>query len=106
MNATIDQPAVFTSGAQSSEEKPRYDLIPLEALIALAERFGFGATRHGARNYEKGYNDPQFVLDRYNHLLEHAHRAAAGDTSENHLAAVMCNAAMLIRLKALKEQAR
>jgi hypothetical protein len=90
--------AVFTSGASSSEQKPRYDLIPPEAMLALALRFALGARVHGDRNYEKGCHDPVFVRDRYNHMIEHALKAANGDTSEDHLAAVLCNAAMLIRL--------
>ena len=92
--------AVFGSGASSSEVKPRYDLIPPEALEALGKRFALGARTHGDRNYEKGANDPAFVTDRYNHLIEHAIKAANGDTSEDHLGAVLCNAAMLVRLKA------
>lgn len=95
--------AEFESGAKSSVEKPRYDLVPLVAMRAVAERFGYGAERHGARNYEKGYNDPSFVRDRLNHLLEHAMKAASGDTSEDHLGAVLCNAAILLRLKELRE---
>jgi hypothetical protein len=92
--------AVFKSGASSSEVKPRYDLIPPEALKALGQRFALGAATHGDRNYEKGANDPVFVLDRFNHMVEHAIKAANGDQSEDHLGAVMCNAAMLIRLQA------
>jgi hypothetical protein len=95
--------AVFSSGAKSSVEKPRYDLVPLSALRAIAERFGYGASRHGERNFEKGANDPAFVRDRFNHLIEHAMRAASGDTSEDHLGAVLCNAAILIRLRELRE---
>src|SRR5690349_17218789 len=92
----------FVSGAKSSIEKPRFDLIPLVALRAVAERFAYGASRHGARNYEKGADDPDFVRDRYNHLIEHALRAASGDASEDHLGAVLCNAAILLRLRELQ----
>lgn len=99
----IDMSAVFSSGAKSSVEKPRFDLIPLVALRAVAARFAYGAERHGANNYEKGANDPLFVRDRCNHLIEHAMKAASGDTSEDHLGAVLCNAAILLRLKELKD---
>ena len=91
---------VFASGASSSERKPRYDLIPPEALEALGRRLALGASIHGDRNYEQGWNDPAFIIDRFNHLIEHAIRAANGDRSEDHLGAVLCNAAMLIRLQA------
>jgi hypothetical protein len=92
---------VFNSGASSSEEKPRYDLIPHEAMTAVAKRFALGARTHGDRNYENGWNDAAFIRDRFNHLIEHAMRAANGDTSEDHLGAVLCNAAILIRLHAI-----
>lgn len=99
----MNNKAVFRSGASSSEQKPRYDLIPMEALQALAVRFGLGAKTHGDRNYEKGFADPEFVRDRFNHLIEHAYKAAGGDRSEDHLGAVMCNAAILMRLHTLAD---
>jgi hypothetical protein len=88
--------AVFGSGASSSEQKPRYDLIPAAAQRREAVRMGEGATVHGDLNYQKGKDDPAFILDRINHLLEHAIKYANGDRSEDHLAAVRCNAGMLI----------
>jgi hypothetical protein len=86
----------FTSGAKSSEQKPRYDLCPQAAFRRWAQRMAEGAKSHGDRNYQKGASDPVFRLDRINHLLEHAHKFAEGDRSEDHLAAVMANAGMLI----------
>lgn len=35
--------------------KPRYDLIPPEALDALAELYGTGAKKYGDRNWEEGF---------------------------------------------------
>jgi hypothetical protein len=93
--------AVFQSGATSSTEKPRYDLIPVTALRRLAERFGYGAEKHGDNNYKRGFNDQQFIRDRKNHLMEHVSNYLNGDTSTDHLAAVMCNAAMLAELERL-----
>jgi hypothetical protein len=86
----------FSSGASSSEQKPRYDLIPLEALRREAARMAEGAQTHGENNYQQGKNDPAFVKDRINHMLEHALLYASGDRSTDHLAAVRCNAGMLI----------
>ena len=88
--------AVFESGAKSSEEKPRYDLIPACALEREAIRMAEGARVHGENNYQKGKNDPTFITDRINHLIEHALKYAAGDRSTDHLAAVRCNAGMLM----------
>lgn len=95
----MDTKAVFKSGASSSEVKPRYDLIPPCALKRLAERFGYGARKHGDHNYRKGFSDPEFVRDRINHLIEHAFKYAGGDRTEDHLGAVLCGAAMLAELE-------
>ncbi len=88
--------AEFASGAKSTERQPRFDLIPLEAQTREAERMGHGADRHGENNYQKGKDDPAFIRDRINHLIAHALKYAAGDRADDHLAAIRCNAGMLI----------
>ena len=98
---------VFTSGAKSTVVKPRYDLIPLIALQLLAERFGYGAVRHGDKNYLSGSlrgptPDPEFIRDRQNHLFEHvAKYLETGSRAD--LSAVLCNAAMLAELGAFTD---
>src|SRR5438045_217019 len=96
---------VFDSGAKSAVEKPRYDLVPLSALRRLAERFGYGASRHGEGNYRNGANDAAFLRDRKNHLIEHAVKYANGDRSEDHLGAILCNAAILADLEQIADDA-
>lgn len=91
--------AVFESGAKSSERKPRYDLIPVSALEREAVRMAAGADTHGENNYRKGKDDPSFIKDRINHLIEHALKYAAGDRSDDHLAAIRCNTGMLMWLE-------
>lgn len=41
-------------GVKFDDEKPRYDLIPPEALNSLAALYGVGMKKYGARNWEKG----------------------------------------------------
>lgn len=91
--------AIFSSGAKSSEVKPRFDLIPVEAQLREAIRMAEGAATHGDNNYRNGKADAEYVRDRVNHLIEHALLYAAGDRSTDHLAAVRCNAGMLIWLE-------
>lgn len=43
-----------TGGAKGSKDA-RFDLIPGDALLALAEHYGRGAKKYDARNWEKGY---------------------------------------------------
>lgn len=85
----------FDSGAKSSEEAPRYDLLEPAALKRMAARMGEGAKSHGARNYRKGKGDETFTRDRLNHLVGHALKLAAGETDEDHLGAVLANANIL-----------
>ena len=103
MDAIDTQKATFASGATSTSKKPRYDLIPLVALRRLADRFGYGARKHGDHNYTKGFNDPDFLRDRKNHMLEHVVKYTSGDRSTDHLGAIMCNAAMLAELERIAE---
>lgn len=96
------QSAVFSSGARSNERKPRYDLIPQVALEGEAIRMGEGAIDHGENNYQQGKDDQAFIKDRINHLIEHALKYANGDRSDDHLAAIRCNAGMLMWFEAQK----
>lgn len=92
--------AIFDSGARSSEVQPRFDLIPYEAQVREAARMAHGASVHGENNYRVGLHDTAFQLDRLNHLIAHALKYAAGDRSDDHLAAIRCNAGMLIWFEA------
>jgi hypothetical protein len=90
----------FKSGAKSTEVKPRYDLIPVEALTYIAERFGKGALTHGPRNWQRGIGDEVFITDRKNHAIAHLMNyvngvATADDSVKDHLKAAICNLAML-----------
>ena len=90
---------MFSSGASSSEEQPRFDLIPYTALEAEAARMAAGARVHGEHNWQRGAEDEAFIRDRRNHLAAHVLKYLSGDRSDDHLAAVRCNAAMLIWLE-------
>ena len=94
----------FQSGAKSSEIKPAYDLLAVEGLRRGAVRMAEGAKTHGARNYEQGANDPAFLADRKNHMVEHAILYAQGDRSTDHIGAIIANACMCARLEALAEE--
>lgn len=67
----LDDRHTFASGVMSSGKKPRYDLIPIEALMRIARRFELGALKYGENNWQKGVHDKAFILDRINHAIEH-----------------------------------
>jgi hypothetical protein len=90
---------VFASGYQrdSREGKGRFDLIPFEALEALAKLFERGAKKYGESNWRKGAPISRY----FDSMLRHALKANDGQTDEDHLAAVMWNAGCAIATRAM-----
>lgn len=81
----------FHTGARRDvqEDKPRYDLISPIALKRFAELMGRGAAKYGDRNWERGIPLSRFYASMFRHMMQWAE----GDTTEDHLAAVLFNAA-------------
>ena len=42
------------SGVKFDKNKPRMDLLPMDALLEIAKVLGFGAGKYGDRNWELG----------------------------------------------------
>lgn len=89
--------AVFKSGAKRGKLKPPYNLISLELLKRTATVWGLGRAKYGKGNWQKGGED--FANDAPNHILEHLYLYLEGDTSEDHLAHIVCNVQMLMHFK-------
>lgn len=87
----------YPSGATRSAdaERARYDLLSPVALQAYAERMGMGVAAHGERNWERGM--PMSAVIR--HLMRHLVLWMAGDKSDDHLAAVIWNAAAAVHFE-------
>jgi hypothetical protein len=89
----------YEGGAQRSNRKLRYDLIPREIIDAIAERFTIGAAKYGDTNWLKGGND--FFQDARNHLTSHWLAFQNGDLEDekevlDHLKAVLWNARIIL----------
>lgn len=84
----------FETGARrdTQDDKPRYDLISTIALKRFAELMGRGAAKYGDRNWEQGIPLSRFYASMFRHMMQWAE----GDVSEDHLAAVLFNAAGII----------
>lgn len=67
----------------------RIDLIPYLVLNRLGALYGRGAKKYADNNWKRGMPISRF----YASLLRHTYQWAQGDTSEDHLAAIMWNAA-------------
>jgi hypothetical protein len=91
--------AKFENGASRSHHAPHYELLPKAAIDRLVKRLEFGESIHGANNWKKG--GPDFVLQTKRHLAEHFLNYMQGDTSDDHLGAILCNAAFLAYFEAV-----
>ena len=69
--------------------KGRFDLIPAYPMERLAKHYEAGAQKYAERNWEKGIPLKRFL----NSLERHLNKFKDGDRSEDHLAAVLWNAA-------------
>lgn len=84
----------FLTGAHRSSAEGRgrpQDLSPL-ALLRLGKLLERGANAYGARNYQKGMSMDRTAGSLLRHLLQYM----SGDCDEDHLAAVMFNAMVLL----------
>ena len=55
-NAPEEVRVVSETGGEKGQKLARYSLIPPAGLIALAERYGYGAQKYELRNWERGYD--------------------------------------------------
>lgn len=87
----------FSTGSRRDTQagKGRYDLLPPEAIRRYAQLLERGAARYGDRNWELGQPFSRVISS----MLRHAFQAAAGQNDEDHLAAVIFNAAALITMQ-------
>lgn len=96
-----DAMKTFASGAKRSSKKPRYDLILPVFLQRVAAVWTRGAEKYGEGNWQKGANDPEWIKDIPNHIIEHIYLYVSGDRSEDHLANIACNVQMLMYFESL-----
>lgn len=84
----------FATGAvrDTSEGKPRFDLLPVTALRRIADHYAAGAKKYDAWNWAKG-----IVYSRcFESAMRHLSQWREGDRSEDHLAAVCFNVMCLL----------
>lgn len=79
----------FDTGAvrDIQEGKGRFDLIPYEGLMRLAQHYENGLKKYGERNWEKGIPISGCINSAFRHVLKYI----AGWNDEDHLAAIAWN---------------
>jgi len=93
--------AKFEQGSTRSHHAPRYELLPKAAIDRLVKRLEIGAEIHGDHNWRGG--GPEFIAETKRHLVAHVLNFSEGDTSDDHLSAILCNAAFLAHFEAQKK---
>lgn len=91
------EPQVFQTGAMRNRKrgKGRFDLLPFEPLLRLAQLYERGAEIYGARNWEKGVP----ISNCFDSACRHLHQAMHGLEDEDHLAAVVFNIFCIIAFR-------
>lgn len=85
----------YTSGAvrDRRDDKPRYDLIPPDAMFRVAMQYTRGAVKYGESNWHLGIPTQDMLASAMRHL--EAWRLGAKE--EDHLAAVVWNILAIIQ---------
>lgn len=91
---TQDGVRSFATGAvrDTSKGKPPMEYLPWDLMDRVAFHFGNGGDKYGYNNYRLG----QPKKDVYASLMRHARKYFMGDTSEDHLSAIIWNAFSLM----------
>lgn len=94
----------FLGGTKNDTEKlDRFDLIPPEALVALAEVYGIGSRKYGDRNWERGMSWGRI----FRAMISHAFKWWRGETydpvdGQHHLSSVAWGAFTLFAYETRK----
>lgn len=88
-----------TGARKADAEKVRVDLLPVDALLAAAEVFTYGAAKYEARNWEKGFDWSRI----YGATLRHLWAWFRGEDIDkesgyHHLAHAACCVLMLLAM--------
>lgn len=85
------------TGGEKGSKTARFDLIPPDALWAIAEHYGRGASKYAARNWERGYNWGLSVAALERHLKARMMgEKVDAETGSLHLTAVAWHALALL----------
>ena len=87
---------VLATGVKKDEGKPRWELLPFDALEEVARVMTFGAKKYEARNWERGISYGRVIGAAYRHLKTFMMAKITGqsvidpETNCHHLAEAPC----------------
>lgn len=92
----------FDTGSvrDTQEGKPRYDLMPTNALTRVADLYARGAAKYDDNNWKKGQPFSRVYASLFRHMIQWRD----GDKEEDHLAAVVWNAFSLMYYEDFKPE--
>ena len=94
---TIESNRFPEAAVKHDADKPRLDLIPPEALMAVGEVFAYGAEKYEEWNWRKGMEHSRLVSALLRHLMAHQMGEDKDpESGHTHLAHMACNALMLL----------
>lgn len=88
----------FAGGATASAGVPDYTDGPQAGIDYLARRSNLGTARHGRGNWFKSIHSPEFIRERYNHLVKHTRQLITkqgDDTPQGNIEAIIWNGSFL-----------
>jgi hypothetical protein len=88
------------AGIKHDEGKLRMDLVPISAIEAMAEILGFGSSKYGDRNWEKGLAYSRVYAALLRHLTAWFDKQGLDEESgKSHLKHAMCCLAFLVEFE-------
>lgn len=86
-------------GTKADEDKPRTDLVPIKAILRIAEVMGHGAEKYDAYNWRRGINFSRLFGATMRHLLAYWDgQDLDSDSGLHHMAHAGCCITMLLTL--------
>ena len=100
-NTTDKDVETIIAGIKHDTEKVRLDLVPYDAVTAIAEVLTFGANKYGERNWEKGINYNRLFRALMGHMWDWWRGAGPdAETGLSHLAHAGCCILFLLAYEA------
>jgi hypothetical protein len=92
------------TGIKYDQHKPRFDLLPYDALNEIAKVFSYGAIKYEPRNWEKGMSWSRVFASMQRHLSAWFHgNNIDSDSNMSHLSHAACCALYLLAFECRRE---